>query len=178
MRAWGHQCALYVGIMVVEKIIITGLLALQFWASVRELILAPITSPQARVVIVVLVIPFFVNVSTVVLHQNTFTDVKVVVSHKKVFCSVGYAPIWGFLFQALIFWVTDNFLMVNVRKITRGDGSIRENNSSSGMSRVYSKVSNLYYFMLCSFHLSCTLSGFKSKYIIVLKNNFIAIYLL
>ncbi|MPC15186.1 Store-operated calcium entry regulator STIMATE [Portunus trituberculatus] len=102
VRAWGHQCALYVGIMVVEKIIITGLLALQFWASVRELILAPITSPQARVVIVVLVIPFFVN--------------------------------------ALIFWVTDNFLMVNVRKITRGDGSMRESNSSSGMSRVYSKV--------------------------------------
>lgn len=102
VRAWAHQCALYVGIMVVEKIIITGLLVLQFWASVRELILAPITSPQARVVIVVLVIPFFVN--------------------------------------ALIFWVTDNFLMVNVRKITRGDGSMRESNSSSGMSRVYSKV--------------------------------------
>lgn len=61
--AWGHQCAVYVGIMVVEKVLITGLLALQFWSHVRDLILAPITDPQVRVVIVVLVIPFFVNVS-------------------------------------------------------------------------------------------------------------------
>lgn len=65
IRAWGHQCALYVGIMVVEKVLITGLLAFQFWSSVRDLILAPITDPQVRVAVVVLVIPFFVNVSKV-----------------------------------------------------------------------------------------------------------------
>lgn len=66
--AWGHQCAVYVGIMVVEKVLITGLLALQFWSHVRDLILAPITDPQVRVVIVVLVIPFFVNVSVPSIH--------------------------------------------------------------------------------------------------------------
>lgn len=42
--------------------------------------------------------------------------------------------------QALIFWVTDNFLMVKVKRITRGD-DISRDSSSSGISRVYSKVS-------------------------------------
>ncbi|KAK4318105.1 hypothetical protein Pmani_010873 [Petrolisthes manimaculis] len=98
--AWGHQCAVYVGIMVVEKILITGLLALQFWSYVRDLILAPITDPQLRVVIVVLVIPFFVN--------------------------------------ALIFWVTDNFLMLKVKK-SRDEQNFQESTSSAS-SRNYSKV--------------------------------------
>ncbi|XP_045617884.1 store-operated calcium entry regulator STIMATE [Procambarus clarkii] len=100
-RAWGHQCALYVGIMIVEKVLITGLLALQFWSSVRDLILAPITDPQVRVVIVVLVIPFFIN--------------------------------------ALIFWVTDNFLMLKVRPVARDEEYAFPNDSTSG-SRAFSKV--------------------------------------
>lgn len=79
-RAWAHQCGLYVGIMVVEKIIITGLLGLQFWARVRDLILAPITDPQARVVVVVLVIPFFVNVSRVYFECS--------MALKEIFCSL------------------------------------------------------------------------------------------
>ncbi|KAG0711021.1 Store-operated calcium entry regulator STIMATE [Chionoecetes opilio] len=104
VRAWGHQCALYVGFMVVEKVIITGLLALQFWASVRQLILAPITSPEARVVVVVLVIPFFIN--------------------------------------AIIFWVTDNFLMLNVKRTIKNDDNTHTGSSSSslGVARIYSKV--------------------------------------
>ncbi|KAK8750504.1 hypothetical protein OTU49_014869 [Cherax quadricarinatus] len=101
VRAWGHQCALYVGIMVVVKVVITGLLALQFWSSVRDLILAPITDPQVRVVIVVLVIPFFIN--------------------------------------ALIFWVTDNFLMLKVKRPERDEESAFQDGSSSTSSRI-SKV--------------------------------------
>lgn len=102
IHAWGHQCALYMGIMVVEKVLITGLLAFQFWSSVRDLILAPITDPEVRVVIVVLVIPFFVN--------------------------------------ALIFWVTDNFLMLKVRRAVRDEEDVYQDGSSSGSSRGYSKV--------------------------------------
>ncbi|XP_027221025.2 store-operated calcium entry regulator STIMATE-like [Penaeus vannamei] len=103
IRAWGHQCALYVGIMVVEKVLITGLLAFQFWSSVRDLILAPITDPQVRVAVVVLVIPFFVN--------------------------------------ALIFWVTDNFLMLKVRQIHNDNvESGYSEVSTSGSARGFSKV--------------------------------------
>ena len=58
--------------MVIEKILITGLLAFPFWSSVRDLILAPIQDPQARVVIVVLVIPFFINVSSFEILENTW----------------------------------------------------------------------------------------------------------
>ncbi|CAL4200486.1 unnamed protein product, partial [Meganyctiphanes norvegica] len=76
VRAWAHQCILYVVIMIIEKILITLLMEFDFWNSVRDLILAPIKDPQLRVVIVVLIIPFIIN--------------------------------------AIIFWVTDNFLMLKV----------------------------------------------------------------
>ncbi|XP_064112566.1 store-operated calcium entry regulator STIMATE-like [Macrobrachium nipponense] len=101
VRAWGHQCGVYIGLMVIEKIVITGLLAFPFWSNVRDLILAPIKDPQARVVIVVLVIPFFIN--------------------------------------ALIFWVTDNFLMLKVHRPVRTEEDPYED-ASSGSSRNYSKV--------------------------------------
>ncbi|KAG7163453.1 Store-operated calcium entry regulator STIMATE-like [Homarus americanus] len=77
-----------------------GLLAFQFWSSIRDLILAPITDQQVRVVIVVLVIPFFIN--------------------------------------ALIFWVTDNFLMLKVRQAVRDEENALSDGSSG--SRGYSKV--------------------------------------
>ncbi|KAA0200098.1 hypothetical protein HAZT_HAZT011367 [Hyalella azteca] len=75
--SWMHQCLLYCGLMGVEKLLVTALMRLPYWTSVRDIILAPITSPQLRVVVVVLIIPFFIN--------------------------------------ALIFWVTDNFLMLKVK---------------------------------------------------------------
>ncbi|XP_076059891.1 store-operated calcium entry regulator STIMATE-like isoform X2 [Oratosquilla oratoria] len=94
-RAWGHQVLLYLVIMVIEKILITLLMGFDFWTSVRDLILSPISDPQARVVVVVLVIPFFVN--------------------------------------ALIFWVTDNFLMLKVRPIPRDEEEVNEEPPSSSI---------------------------------------------
>ncbi|KAF2364205.1 Store-operated calcium entry regulator STIMATE [Trinorchestia longiramus] len=75
--SWAHQCLIYCALMAVEKLLVTLLMRLPYWTSVRDIILAPITSPQLRVVVVVLIIPFFVN--------------------------------------AIIFWVTDNFLMLKVK---------------------------------------------------------------
>jgi len=60
-QAWFHQCAVFVGIIIVEKMIITGMLEFQFWRHVREIILSPITNPKLEVTIVMLIIPFFVN---------------------------------------------------------------------------------------------------------------------
>ena len=49
-------------IMVTEKILITLLVQLKFWDHVRDLILLPIKDPKVATIIVLLVIPFFVNV--------------------------------------------------------------------------------------------------------------------
>ncbi|XP_065585000.1 store-operated calcium entry regulator STIMATE-like isoform X1 [Artemia franciscana] len=60
--AWSCQCAIYMSIMGVEKILITGLIQLEFWDSVREWILSPITNPKLEIALVLLIVPFFVNV--------------------------------------------------------------------------------------------------------------------
>jgi len=49
--------------MVIVKISITLLIQLDFWDDVRDFILSPITNPKIEVVMVMLVIPFFINVS-------------------------------------------------------------------------------------------------------------------
>ena len=74
VHAWGHQCALYIGIMIVAKILITLLMGFDFWDHVRDLILSPITDKQVRVAVVMLVIPFFVNVSNFFLSNMNNID--------------------------------------------------------------------------------------------------------
>jgi len=61
-RAWAAQTGVYMGIMITEKILITLLVQLKFWDQVRDLILLPIKDPKVATIIVLLVIPFFVNV--------------------------------------------------------------------------------------------------------------------
>jgi len=73
VNAWLAQCCLYVLLMVIVKICITVLIQFDFWDDVRDFILSPVTNPKVEVVMVMLIIPFFIN--------------------------------------ALMFWVTDNFLM-------------------------------------------------------------------
>jgi len=53
-----------VGLMVFVKIVITGLIQFQFWDDVRDFILSPFSNPNLEVAVVLLIIPFFVNVST------------------------------------------------------------------------------------------------------------------
>jgi hypothetical protein len=50
-------------LMVVVKMCITLLIQLDFWDDVRDFILSPITNPKVEVVLVMLIIPFFINVS-------------------------------------------------------------------------------------------------------------------
>jgi len=62
-KAWLAQCGVYIALMVVEKILITLLVQFEFWEKVSHLILAPVGNPKLEVTLVMLIIPFFVNVS-------------------------------------------------------------------------------------------------------------------
>ncbi|PSN49354.1 hypothetical protein C0J52_04269 [Blattella germanica] len=73
VNAWLVQCCLYVVLMVIVKMCITLLIQLNFWDDVSLFLLSLIANPKVEVVMVMLIIPFFIN--------------------------------------ALMFWVTDNFLM-------------------------------------------------------------------
>ncbi|KAI1287019.1 Store-operated calcium entry regulator STIMATE [Halotydeus destructor] len=64
-KYWIYQCLAFVAIVSISKIFITVLLQLKFWDNVRDLLLwmfALIPIPNLEVTLVVLVIPFFVNV--------------------------------------------------------------------------------------------------------------------
>jgi hypothetical protein len=73
VNAWLAQCCLYVLLMAIVKICITLLIQLDFWDDVRDFILSPIINPKVEVVVVMLVIPFFINVS---IYVDTVTSVS------------------------------------------------------------------------------------------------------
>lgn len=65
-KAWAGQCLLYLCAVIVEKATITLLVQLHFWVDVRKFILLPVKNhPKMELFIVMLVIPFVFNVSTV-----------------------------------------------------------------------------------------------------------------
>ncbi|KAI4469216.1 vacuolar membrane protein [Holotrichia oblita] len=63
MNAWLAQCCLYLGLMVIVKTTITLFMQLDFWEKVKDFILSPINNPKVELAFVMLIIPFFVNVS-------------------------------------------------------------------------------------------------------------------
>ncbi|XP_035227214.1 store-operated calcium entry regulator STIMATE-like isoform X2 [Stegodyphus dumicola] len=62
VNAWLSQCAVYIALMLIEKILITLLIQLDFWDQVRKIIMSPIKDPKVEVAIVVLIVPFIINV--------------------------------------------------------------------------------------------------------------------
>ncbi|GAB6033517.1 hypothetical protein CHUAL_013396 [Chamberlinius hualienensis] len=60
-QAWLGQSGVYILIMVIEKVLITLIIQLDFWNDVRDIILSPIQDPRLELAIVVLVIPFVIN---------------------------------------------------------------------------------------------------------------------
>ena len=64
-KAWVYQTWIYVGLMVIVKLITTLALQLRFWDNVKDLVLYPFANPHIKVTAVMLVIPFFVNVSVI-----------------------------------------------------------------------------------------------------------------
>lgn len=61
-RFWYYQTLVYIGIAVVAKICVTILLQLNFWVKVQNFLLWPIPNPEVEVTLVVLIIPFIINV--------------------------------------------------------------------------------------------------------------------
>lgn len=59
---WFVQCCLYVGLMMVVKVLITLFMQLDFWENVKDFMLYPINNQNLEVTLVMLVIPFFVNI--------------------------------------------------------------------------------------------------------------------
>lgn len=64
-NAWLAQCCLYVSLMAIVKVSITLFMQLDFWEGVKDFILSPINNPKVELAFVMLIIPFFVNVSCV-----------------------------------------------------------------------------------------------------------------
>lgn len=62
-NAWMAQCCIYVCLMVVVKVSITLFMQLDFWENVKDFILSPIPNAKVELAFVMLIIPFFVNVS-------------------------------------------------------------------------------------------------------------------
>ncbi|KAG7456271.1 hypothetical protein MATL_G00250040 [Megalops atlanticus] len=59
--AWIGQCAVYLLIMVLEKSVISLVLLIPGWTSLQEVLLDYIPDPQVELVLVMLIVPFFVN---------------------------------------------------------------------------------------------------------------------
>lgn len=60
-RPWFHQSLAFFAIILIEKFLVSLILTLNFWSDVRRIILWPIKNPKLELTIVMLIIPFFVN---------------------------------------------------------------------------------------------------------------------
>lgn len=60
-NAWIGQCAIYILVMIIEKILMTLLVQFHFWVKVRKFILAPVKDASLEIVIVMFMVPLFVN---------------------------------------------------------------------------------------------------------------------
>ncbi|XP_072026629.1 store-operated calcium entry regulator STIMATE-like [Amphiura filiformis] len=60
-EAWIGQCAVFVLIVLLEKVLITFLAKVKIWEEVAVFILTPINNVRVEVVIVMLIVPFIIN---------------------------------------------------------------------------------------------------------------------
>lgn len=58
---WVGQCALYILVMILEKILMTLLIQFDFWKKVRTFLMSPIKDPKVELVIVMFIVPLVVN---------------------------------------------------------------------------------------------------------------------
>lgn len=61
-RSWLYQTCIYIGLMIIVKLITTLVIQLDFWNNVKDIVLSPFASPMLELVMVMLVIPFFINI--------------------------------------------------------------------------------------------------------------------
>ncbi|CRL01788.1 CLUMA_CG015004, isoform A [Clunio marinus] len=61
-KSWIYQTWIYVFLMIIVKLLTTLIIQMDYWNDVKNLILSPFKNPKLEVVVVMLIIPFFVNV--------------------------------------------------------------------------------------------------------------------
>lgn len=61
-KSWIYQTWIYVLLMMIVKLLTTIIIQMELWNSVKKAILSPFKNPKVEVIIVMLIIPFFVNV--------------------------------------------------------------------------------------------------------------------
>lgn len=57
-----YQTWIYIGLMAIVKLITTLVIQLDFWDEVKKFVLSPFSDPRIELAVVMLIIPFFVNV--------------------------------------------------------------------------------------------------------------------
>lgn len=61
-KSWIYQTWIYVFLMVIVKLLTTLIIQMDYWNDVKNLILSPFKNPKLELIVVMLIIPFFVNV--------------------------------------------------------------------------------------------------------------------
>lgn len=61
-KSWIYQTWIYVFLMMIVKLLTTLIIQMDMWNSVKKAILSPFKNQKVEVIIVMLIIPFFVNV--------------------------------------------------------------------------------------------------------------------
>uniref|UniRef100_A0A182X4Y1 Uncharacterized protein n=1 Tax=Anopheles quadriannulatus TaxID=34691 RepID=A0A182X4Y1_ANOQN len=61
-KSWFYQTCIYVCLMVVVKLITTLIIQFDVWDNVKNFVLSPFRDPRIELAVVMLVIPFFVNI--------------------------------------------------------------------------------------------------------------------
>ncbi|XP_055321064.1 store-operated calcium entry regulator STIMATE-like isoform X2 [Sitodiplosis mosellana] len=60
-KSWIYQTCIYIGLMALVKIATTLFIQWKFWEGVKNLVLSPFSNATLEITLVMLVIPFFVN---------------------------------------------------------------------------------------------------------------------
>jgi STIMATE family len=61
-KSWIYQTWIYVFLMMIVKILTTLIIQMDYWNDVKNMILSPFKNPKLELIVVMLIIPFFVNV--------------------------------------------------------------------------------------------------------------------
>lgn len=61
-KSWVYQTWIYLGLMALVKLLTTLIIQFEFWDSVKDLVISPFSNVQVEQIIIMLIIPFFVNI--------------------------------------------------------------------------------------------------------------------
>lgn len=84
-KSWVYQTWIYIGLMALVKLFTTLIIQFEFWDFVKDLVISPFSNVQVEQAIIMLIIPFFVNIllfwvtDNFLMHHNRLT--KTTISH-------------------------------------------------------------------------------------------------